>query len=288
MDKIDSVRKMQTYIEDHLDEKITLSNLSNVSCYSPWYSYRLFIEVLGITPSEYIRKLKLSKSALELRDEQSKILEISLKYGYSSVDGYQRAFYKEFNVNPYEYSKNPKPICLFTPYKVYEKKGNKNVETKNIFIRTMTKPQRKAIIKRGEKATNYFDYCNEVGCDVWGILTSIKSISNEPICMWLPNNLVKKNTSIYVQGVEVSCDYEGEIPEGFEIIDLPECEYLIFQGEPFEEEDYEEAIKEVWNAMEKFNYKSMGYSIDDKNPKIQLEPIGERGYMELVPVKKIR
>ena len=31
MDKIDAVRKMQTYIEEHLDEKITLSNLSNVS-----------------------------------------------------------------------------------------------------------------------------------------------------------------------------------------------------------------------------------------------------------------
>lgn len=194
MDKIAAVRKMQTYIEEHLDEKITLANLSSVSCYSPWYSYRLFIDVLGITPSEYIRKLKLSKSALELRDEQSKILDISLKYGYSSVDGYQRAFYKEFNVNPYEYSKNPKPICLFTPYKVYEKKGKKNVETKNIFIRTMTKPQRKAIIKRGVTATNYFDYCNEVGCDVWGILTSIKSISNEPICMWLPSNLVNKGS----------------------------------------------------------------------------------------------
>ena len=105
--------------------------------------------------------------------------------------------------------------------------------------------------------------------------------------MWLPSNLVNKGTSTYVQGVEVSCDYEGEIPEGFELIELSECEYLVFQGEPFDEEDYEEAIKEVWNAINKLNFKSIGYSIDEKNPRIQLEPIGERGYMELVPVKRI-
>ena len=38
--------------------------------------------------------------------------------GFKSVDGYQRAFQKEFNCNPYEYSKNPIPIYLFNPYGV--------------------------------------------------------------------------------------------------------------------------------------------------------------------------
>ncbi len=33
--------------------------------------------------------------------------------------------------------------------------------------------------------------------------------------------------------------------------------------------------------------KNIGYEWDDTNPRIQLEPRGERGYMELVPVKKL-
>ena len=52
-------------------------------------------------------------------------------------------------------------------------------------------------------------YCNEAGCDVWGLLTSIKSISGEPVCLWLPDSLRTPGTSKYVQGVEVAADYQG-------------------------------------------------------------------------------
>ncbi len=65
---------------------------------------------------------------------------------------------------------------------------------KNIFINVVQKPERKVIIKRGKTATEYWTYCNEVGCDVWEILTSIKSISGEPVCLWLPEHLIKEGT----------------------------------------------------------------------------------------------
>lgn len=286
MDKFEAVSKMQEYIDKHYKKNITMKDLSKVSLYSPWYSYRIFIELTSYTPSDYIRRLRLSKSALELRDKNVKIIDIAYKYDYDSVDGYQRAFLKEFNMNPYEYSKNPVPICLFVPYKIIKKKGrNKMKEVSNVYITELVKPERKVIIKRGIKATHYFDYCNEVGCDVWGILKSIKSLSNEPVCMWLPNKLIKEGTSKYVQGVEVSLDYDGIIPDGFETITLPEAKYLMFRGEKFKEEDYEEAIENIWKAIDKYDPSILGYSFDEDNPRIQLEPIGSRGYIELLPVK---
>ncbi len=61
------------------------------------------------------------------------------------------------------------------------------------------KPERRVIIKRGVKASDYFAYCEEVGCDVWGLLQSIKSISGEPVCLWLPRKYIKPGTSEYVQ-----------------------------------------------------------------------------------------
>ena len=193
MNKIEAVRNMQIYIENHLDEKISLVDLATVSCYSPWYSYRIFIEILNMTPSDYIRRLKLSKSAMELRDDDIRIIDIAYKYGYDSVDGYQRAFNKEFGKNPYEYSKNPTPICLFIPYKKYDDKETKKMtDVSNVFVSVVEKPKRKVIIKRGIKANHYMEYCQEVGCDVWGILTSIKSISGEPVCLWLPDKYIKE------------------------------------------------------------------------------------------------
>ena len=281
---------MQDYISEHISEDITIADLAEASSFSPWYARKLFIKYLDMTPAVYIRRLKLSKSALRLRDENVKILDVATDLGFESVDGYQRAFRREFGCNPKEYSNSPVPIWLFTPYLIMEKerKVSDMSEIRNVFIQVIEKPARKVIIKRGNKATEYWSYCQEVGCDVWGLLTSIKSISGEPVCMWLPKHLRKPVTNEYVQGVEVEPDYSGEVPEGFEVIDLPAAKYLLFRGEPFAEENYEDAIREIWDAEKKYNPEFIGYEWDESNPRIQLEPIGERGYIELVPVKKLQ
>ena len=287
---IEAVQRMQDYIEANLDNNITTADLASVSRYSPWYSYRLFVDLLHMTPAVYIRRLRLSKSALRLRDEKVKIIDVAFDYGFESVDGYQRAFYKEFGCNPYEYSMRPTPIYLFKPYGIKyanRKESKKMREVKNVFVQVIEKPERKVIIKRGKEATEYFKYCEEVGCDIWGLLCSMKSIGGEPLCLWLPEKYIPEGTSEYVQGVEVELDYSGEIPEGFDIIELQKCKYIMFQGEPFEEENFGEAIQQVWAAIKKYDPRSIGYEWDNSNPRIQLEPIGTRGYIELLPVKSI-
>ena len=285
---LEAVHRMQEYIEENLSSEITMAQLADVAMYSPWYSYRLFVQHLDMTPAVYIRRLRLSKSALRLRDENVRITDVAYESGFESVDGYQRAFYREFGRNPYEYSVSPSPIYLFTPYKVLNvriRKESEMKEVKNVFVQVVERPARKVIIKRGKEATEYWKYCEEVGCDVWGLLTSIKSISGEPVCLWLPKSYIAPGTSEYVQGVEVEPDYQGEVPEGFDVIEFPASKFLMFQGEPFEEEDYVEAIGQIWEAAKKYNPETIGYSWDEENPRIQLEPIGKRGYIELYPVK---
>ena len=288
--QIQAVRLMQDYIRSHINEDISIDTIAKEISYSESYAKKIFIKHLGMTPAVYIRRLKLSKSALKLRDENCQILDLAMKMGFGSADGYQRAFRREFGCNPREYSNSPVPIWLFTPYLLENKERKAAImkETRNIFIQVIEKPARKVIIKRGIKATEYWTYCQEVGCDVWGLLSSIKSISGEPVCMWLPEHLRNPIENVYVQGVEVELDYSGIIPEGFEIIELPASTYLLFRGEPFEEDDYEDAIGEIWNAEKKYNPEFIGYEWDESNPRIQLEPIGERGYIELVPVKKLQ
>ena len=59
-----------------------------------------------------------------------------------------------------------------------------NIQT--VFVQIVRKPERLCIIKRGRKAEDYFPYCEEVSCDVWGILTSMRSLCGEPVSMGLP------------------------------------------------------------------------------------------------------
>lgn len=155
------------------------------------------------------------------------------------------------------------------------------MKTNNIFIQVIHKPARKVLCKRGIKAEDYFPYCEEVGCDVWGMLLSMDSLCGEPVSLWLPQQYKKPGTSTYVQGVEVDTDYHGAVPEGFDVIDLPEADYLMFQGEPFAEEDCCDAITAVQQAMDGYDPAVIGYVWDDSNPRIQLEPRGNRGYIEL-------
>ena len=291
MEKILAVQRMQDYINEHLTEKITLFDLSNVALFSPFYCARIFKELTGFSPADYIRRLRLSHSALHMRDNKCKVIDVAYNSGYASVDGYQRAFFNEFGCNPHEYAKSPIPLSLFIPYGVKFRnmwKENNDMENMaNVFIQVIEKPERKVIIKRGEKASEYWSYCQEVGCDVWGILTSMKSLCGEPVCLWLPEKFRKKGTSEYVQGVETAIDYDGVIPEGFDTIVLPAAKYLMFQGEPFKEEDYCNAIEAVQNSIKKYDPCLIGYTWDDSNPRIQLEPRGERGYIELKAIRSL-
>ncbi len=287
-EKIEAVQRMQDYIVEHLSESITLTALSSVSYYSPWYSYRLFLQHTSMTPADYIRRLRLSKSAIKLRDESCKIIDTALELGFGSVDGYQRAFFREFGCNPREYARSPIPLYLFTPYGVKYRtlRKEKQMETvKSVFVQVIEKPERKVLIKRGLKAADYFAYCEEVGCDVWGLLQSIKSMSGEPVCMWLPAKLIAPGTSEYVQGVEMPVNYNGVVPDGFDVIALPAAKYLMFKGEPFAEEDYCKAIEDVQTAISKYDPAVIDAQWDSSNPRIQLEPIGTRGYIELLPIK---
>ena len=286
-----AVQRMQDFIGENLSGDIRLSDLAQSSLFSPWYSYRLFREQLGLSPSDYIRKLRLSRAAEELRQHKKKVIDIAFDLGFSNVDTFTRAFFREFGMNPSDYAKNPVPIPLFIPYGVkYRELRKETMDMTNlqtVFVRPIVKPERLCIIKRGIQAEDYFPYCEEVSCDVWGILMSMRSLCGEPVCMWLPEKYKVPNSSTYVQGVEVETDYMGSVPEGFDVIHLPEAEYLLFQGQPFQEEDYCQAIQAVQQAIRQFDPRPMGYLWDDENPRIQLEPRGERGYMEMRSVRRL-
>ena len=300
MEKTDSlivVQKLQEYIERNLQEPITLSDLARQAGYSPWHIGHMFKEVTGRSPFEYIRLRRLSEAALVIRDQNKKVLDVALDFVFDSQEGFTRAFSREFGIAPYKYHKNTPPIRLYMPEKVYDtyralnhvynRKERMNIDMKTVFVQVIERPIRKCLVKRGREATEYFKYCEEVGCEVWDILTSVKEALYEPIGMWMPESM-RNGASEYIQGVEVPVDYQNVIPEGFELIELPPCQMMVFQGESYDDEHFAEAIDEVWEHIDRFNPETYGYSwAPEEGPRFQLIPMGYRGYIEARPVKKM-
>ena len=288
---------MQDYIERHIHEPITLHMLAQAAGYSPWHSARIFKELTGKTPFDYVRTLRLSRAAVQLRDKDAKIIDVAFDFVFDSHEGFTRAFSKQFGMIPRRYQKNAPPLKLFMPARVrdyyqmlqegeYSMSENPNANT--VFVQVVDRPARKLILKRGIKAKGYFDYCEEVGCDIWDVLCSVKEALYEPIGMWLPKNLIRPGTSVYAQGVEVPIDYSGEVPEGCEIIELAPCRMMVFQGPPYDDCKFQEAIGDLWQVMNRYNPELSGFKwADEDGPRFQLEPMGYRGYIEARPVKEL-
>ncbi len=296
-EQIDAVQRMQEFMQAHINEPVTLLDLSRQAGYSPFHSARIFKEHTGKGPFEYLRALRLSSAALRLRDEKVKVLDVALDFVFDSQEGFTRAFSKAFGLTPARYQKSPPPICLFMPtfvrarYAFYHQ-GERIMEKKEkpvaIFVQVIDRPARKVLLKRGKKAEDYFEYCEEVGCDIWGMLCSVKEALYEPIGMWLPNKYRPSGTSYYAQGVEVPADYRGEVPEGLELMDLPPCQMMVFQGPAFEDERFEEAIVDVWELMKTYQPELYGFAwADEDGPRFQMEPQGYRGYIEGRPVRRV-
>ncbi len=148
----DAVIKIMTYVNEHLHEPITASELAAAAGYSQYHIIRIFKKETGLSPFEYIRQKRLVSSAFELRRGKLRVIDVALNY----------------------------------------------------------------------------------------------------------------------------------------VIDLPPCKYLIFQGEPYDDEKYDEAVGACMNRIGQFNPEIYGYAFDDEiAPKFQLAPMGWRGYIEGRPVREI-
>lgn len=272
-----------------------MHELAEAAGYSPWHAARLFKTLTGKSPFDYIRSMRLSRAAVRLKEENVKVVDVAFDFVFDSHEGFTRAFSKQFGVTPQEFLQKKQEISYFLPENVLEKTltmikgGMKMSEANTIFVQVVDRPARKLIIKRGTKAEDYYAFCGEVGCDIWEILCQVKGALYEPIGMWMPENLRTPGTSVYTQGVEMPLDYSGPVPEGFELTELPPCKMMIFQGQPYDDEKFEEAIGSMWETLKTYNPEIYGFKwAEEDGPRIQLAPQGYRGYIEGKPVRPIR
>ncbi len=297
-----AVKRMKAYISGHLQEEITAVGVAKAAGYSQYHAARIFKEAIGVSPFEYIRRERLTASAHSLRNGKAKVLDVALDFVFDSHEGFTRAFANAFGITPKKFADYPSPEGWLIPYRYLDRsklnlEGTSMKETAVIFTQIMERPARKLILKRAKTATHYFEYCEEMGCAEDGsgnpvpaeILSHIKEALYEQVGVWLPDNMRPEGTGVYASAVEVPADYSGEVPEGFDVIDLEPCKMLVFQGEPFSDEEYGEAISALWSAMEKFNPEVYGYEYaPELAPRMQLAPMGWRGYIEMKPVRSIR
>lgn len=100
MEWIDTLNQAIDYLEEHLSEEISYEQAARIACCSSYHFQRMFTYLAGVPLSEYIRRRRMSLAAVDLRSGGEKIIDIALKYGYSSPTAFHRAFRSVHGVSP--------------------------------------------------------------------------------------------------------------------------------------------------------------------------------------------
>jgi len=102
---MDFLRRMNDalgYIEEHLTEEIDYSEIAKIAYCSEYHFKRMFSFLAGISLSEYIRRRRLTLAALDLKNNDLRIIDVAVKYGYNSADSFSRAFHSLHGILPSE------------------------------------------------------------------------------------------------------------------------------------------------------------------------------------------
>lgn len=100
MDFLSRMTKVIDYIEEHITEDFDYSEVAKIVCCDVYQFGRIFSYVVGISLSEYIRNRRLSCAAIDLQIDKAKVVDIALKYGYTSPESFSRAFRQMHGLSP--------------------------------------------------------------------------------------------------------------------------------------------------------------------------------------------
>lgn len=93
----------QTYIEEHLKEKISFENLALKLATSRRNFDRRFIKATGNTPVEYLQRVKVEVAKKEFEKGRKNINEVMDDVGYSDDKAFREVFRKYTGLSPLEY-----------------------------------------------------------------------------------------------------------------------------------------------------------------------------------------
>lgn len=285
------VEEIDLCIRNQQDESLTLHHLAAKLGYSEFYVSRKFKEISGMPLRDYMRHRKLAFAQKDLRNTSQSLLQIALRYGFSSHEAFTRAFKEAYGVTPSVYRRNPVPVALRTVIKPFDcyllECGGKIVpasagEIKTYFVKI---PEHKFLHIRNYESIGYFDFWQKQStipgqdCEtVCGLLDSIPgklddlgghgmdssggqvmAFINEPtgrICSWgIP--------LAEAYGVRLPVTYIGPVPAGMQLMTVKAGTYLVFEHGPFDfctENALVEAKME--KAMRDFDYTATGYELD--------------------------
>ncbi|MBD5168563.1 MAG: AraC family transcriptional regulator [Oscillibacter sp.] len=114
MEWVNGLNRTITYIEEHLADEIDYGELAKLACCSAYHYQRMFAYMAGVPLSEYIRRRRMSRAAVDLQAGE-KVVDVGLRYGYQSPTAFNRAFQAVHGIAPSAVREEGAAVKSFPP-----------------------------------------------------------------------------------------------------------------------------------------------------------------------------
>lgn len=284
MEWLQNLSEAIDYIERNLEGEISYEEAAKIACCSTYYFQRMFSYVAGISLSEYIRRRRMTQAAFEIQTTDIKILEVALKYGYTSPTSFNRAFQNVHGISPiYAKAKgsvlNAYPPIKFSvniiggnimPYRVEEKGAMRIVGTR--IPLTMDMEENKKSVPPFWESTLKSK-----------VFSEISNLSNKLSTNILGVTVCQSENEIYYYIAAVT---DKPVPEGMYEYEIKSATWVVFKSNGFFKESVQDIFKRFLTEWLPFS----GYTYAEL-PDIEVYPINKElsrsGHSEVwIAVKK--
>ncbi|HAM80476.1 AraC family transcriptional regulator [Ornithinibacillus bavariensis] len=248
MDLLKNMNGALEFIEENLTNEIDFKEISRRAFCSEYHFKRMFSFLAGISLSEYIRRRRLTLAAFDLKDTSVRVIDIAIKYGYSSPDSFARAFQNLHGILPSEARDHGHSLKAYPPmtFQLSIKGGsemNYRIEEKEAF-RIVGMKKRVPIIFNGvnpEIAAMWKELDGEM-------INKLKELSNVE-----PKGLLSASTNFSEGRMEENGELDHYIgvattkacPNNLALLEVPASSWAVFEAiGPFPD-----TLQDVWGRI---------------------------------------
>lgn len=268
MDYIKQIQETIDYIDDHIIEKLCVQELAQIACFSTYHYYRIFYSFIGMTVMEYVTRRKLQFALQDLQNDR-KVIDIAMDYGFETHAGFTKAFKKHFGYPPNVYRIHatagmPQKIDLC---KLRLNKTGGIIMQPKIIERKSFKVvgyEFKSTLKNKSHTRDVPAFWEERGLGNGECETKLYAtqtpVKHGEYCLCINPNMESDEFS-YLLSVEVG-DFSKAQKDMYQL-EVPAATYAVFTTPPVKEDDFVNSIQGTWKYILEEWFPNSGYEIDE-------------------------
>lgn len=261
MNWAEGIQNAINYIENNITEELDNNTIAAQACCSSYYFQKIFSLLCDMPLGEYIRNRRLALAGSELISTDIKVIDLAMKYGYSTPESFTRAFTLFHGVSPSEARKNASSLRSFSRLTVeLSLKGGKTMN-----YRIIEKPAFTVIEKAEVHRLDENDVVSSTVPDVWakagadGTIDQLVCMASDRefiygICYGNGKETYDEDTFEY--SIAAICAEDTVAPEGFRISHIPARTWLAVECQG----TCPETVQQQWREMCASFFPSSGYT----------------------------